>query len=133
MWLAQVQQQSKPTTKHAHHHNPPKHLKKLLFLGTIWQSESFKTIKQVIGPQGVFKMNHNNSNHSNRDPVCGTIVNKNTALTTYRYNGRIFYFCSVSCCDKFLKKPRRYLGKRRHRKLPPRMSLPIGRMRASFP
>ncbi|MHC4105537.1 MAG: YHS domain-containing protein [Planctomycetota bacterium] len=79
-------------------------------------------------------MRHNNFNHSVvRDPVCGTIVNKDTAPATYRNNGKIFHFCSEFCRDKFSKRPQRYLGKRRHRKLPPRMSLPIGRMKACFP
>lgn len=78
-------------------------------------------------------MRHSNSNHSNKDPVCGAVVSKNTAHATYCYNGNIFYFCSVSCRDEFSKKPRRYLGKRRHRRLPPRMSLPIGRMKLYHP
>ncbi len=78
-------------------------------------------------------MNHSNSNHSGKDPVCGSVIKDLTTATTYRYNGRVFYFCSAYCRDKFSKNPRHYLGKRRHRKLPPRMSLPINRMRGFHP
>ena len=77
-------------------------------------------------------MNHSNSNHAGKDPVCGSIIKDLTIATTYRYNGRIFSFCSTYCCSKFSKNPRHYLGRRRHRKLSPRMSLPINRMRGFF-
>jgi YHS domain-containing protein len=80
-------------------------------------------------------MQHGSSNHSVvRDPVCGTVINNDTASTTYRHNGTMFhfYFCSESCRDRFSKKPGRYLRRRRHRKLPPRMSLPISRMKTSY-
>jgi YHS domain-containing protein len=73
-------------------------------------------------------MKHHNSNCSGNDPVCGLISGDLTAVS-YRYNGRFFYFCSESCRDKFIKNPRRYLGRRRHRKLPPRMRLPINGMK----
>jgi YHS domain-containing protein len=66
-------------------------------------------------------MKNSNSNHTGKDPVCGSIINNLTATTTYRYRGRIFHFCSAYCREKFSKKPRHYLGKRRHRQLPPRM------------
>ncbi len=78
-------------------------------------------------------MRNSNSNNSIKDPVCGTVVSKDIAPAMYRYNGKILYFCSVSCCDKFSKKPRRYLVKRQHRKLPPRMSLPITRIKGFHP
>jgi len=77
-------------------------------------------------------MRHSNSNNSIKDPVCGTVVSKDIAPAMYRYKGKIFYFCSESCRDKFSKKPRRYLVKRQHRRLPPRMSLPIGRMKVCY-
>jgi Cu+-exporting ATPase len=78
-------------------------------------------------------MNHSNSNHSDKDPVCGSIINDLTTATTYRYDGRIFYFCSAYCRSKFSKNPRHYLGRRRHRKLPIRMKLPINDMKRFFP
>ncbi len=74
-------------------------------------------------------MNHSDSNHTGKDPVCGSIANDLATATTNYYNGKIFYFCSASCRDKFIKNPRHYLGRRRHRKLPPRMRLPINGMR----
>ncbi len=78
-------------------------------------------------------MNHNKSNHSNKDLVCGRIINKVKAVATYRYKGNILYFCSVCCLDKFAKHPRHYPGKSHHRKLAPRMKLPINGMKGFHP
>ncbi|MHC4584018.1 MAG: YHS domain-containing protein [Planctomycetota bacterium] len=77
-------------------------------------------------------MRHYKYNHSSKDPVCSTVISMGTPLITYRYNGKIFYFCSVTCRSKFSKRPQRYFGKHRHRKFPPRMSLPIGRMKPCY-
>ena len=77
-------------------------------------------------------MNHHNSNHSDKDPVCGSITNDSATATTYRYNGRIFYLCSAYCHGKFSKNLRHYLARHRHRKLGPRMSMPINRIRGFY-
>ena len=85
---------------------------------------------QSLVYMGVVRMRHSNFSHSSKDPVCGAVIGKNAAPVQCRHNGRLFHFCSESCRDKFSKKPGRYLGRYRRRKLPPRMSLPIGRMKA---
>ncbi|MHC4070434.1 MAG: YHS domain-containing protein [Planctomycetota bacterium] len=77
-------------------------------------------------------MRHSNFNHSSKDPVCGAAIGMNTEPEIYCYKGKIFRFCSESCLHKFVRKPGRYLGKHRRRRLPPRMSLPIGRMKACY-
>jgi YHS domain-containing protein len=83
---------------------------------------------------GVIEMRNKNPNHSVvRDPVCGTVMNKETASTTYSNHGTILYFCSEFCRYRFSEKPNRYLGRRRHKKLPPRMNLPIGRIEVCYP
>jgi len=37
------------------------------------------------------------------DPVCHTLVPRRQAIRL-RHEGRIYYFCSESCCDRFLSK-----------------------------
>ena len=36
------------------------------------------------------------------DPVCGLQVEETKAITT-DFKGKTFYFCAISCKDKFLK------------------------------
>ena len=38
-----------------------------------------------------------------KDPVCGTYVSKENALTV-RDNDTVYYFCSYECRDKFLER-----------------------------
>ena len=80
-------------------------------------------------------MNHNSSNHSGKDPVCGATISKSTAKVAYRYKGRILYFCSARCLSKFSKKPQHYLdlARNHHRKLPPRMKPRINGMKGFHP
>jgi YHS domain-containing protein len=42
------------------------------------------------------------------DPVCYKQVNPETAQFSYEFNGKVFYFCSRSCRDKFDFEPARY-------------------------
>ena len=42
-----------------------------------------------------------------KDPVCGMMVNKATALTS-EHGGRTFYFCSPSCKATFDANPEAY-------------------------
>ncbi len=37
------------------------------------------------------------------DPVCRTHIPKTQAIQLY-HDGRIYYFCSNDCCEKFLKR-----------------------------
>ncbi|OYT60183.1 YHS domain-containing protein [Euryarchaeota archaeon ex4484_178] len=41
------------------------------------------------------------------DPVCGRKVKKSNL--SYEYQGRIYYFCSEECRNKFIEKPSRYI------------------------
>lgn len=44
-----------------------------------------------------------------RDPVCGMIVDMNSATHKHTYDGREYGFCCASCKDKFAAKPLDYL------------------------
>jgi Cu+-exporting ATPase len=43
------------------------------------------------------------------DPVCGMTVDTTTAAGRYDYQGKTYYFCAVSCLDKFKADPERFL------------------------
>jgi Cu+-exporting ATPase len=44
-----------------------------------------------------------------RDPVCGMVVDSNTAPFRVEHEGGISYFCSGNCKSKFVAEPARYL------------------------
>ena len=44
------------------------------------------------------------------DPVCGMTVTPETAAGAWEHEGETFYFCSVSCLDRFREDPTRFLG-----------------------
>ncbi len=43
------------------------------------------------------------------DPVCGMMVEPASPAASVRYEGRMYYFCSRSCVEKFKADPDRYL------------------------
>ena len=42
------------------------------------------------------------------DPVCGMQVDEETAAGRSDYEGRIYFFCSASCKEKFDEDPERH-------------------------
>ncbi len=46
-----------------------------------------------------------------QDPVCGTIIKKEEAVTLTLENNKKIYFCSRKCMLIFLKNPDKYVGK----------------------
>lgn len=48
-----------------------------------------------------------------RDPVCGMILEKRTAVAESRYKGKNYYFCAKVCFDMFEIHPERYFRRRR--------------------
>ena len=43
-----------------------------------------------------------------RDPVCGMLIDPDTAVATRQHAGQLFYFCSQECVDKFDADPHHY-------------------------
>lgn len=43
-----------------------------------------------------------------RDPVCGMLIDPESAVATREHAGQIFYFCSQDCVDKFDADPHYY-------------------------
>jgi putative ABC transport system ATP-binding protein len=46
------------------------------------------------------------------DPVCGMVIEQESAPAQAQYDGHMFYFCAVGCRDEFLAAPERYLVNR---------------------
>lgn len=44
------------------------------------------------------------------DPVCQTEVEKGNAPATRQYKGKIYYFCTAGCVNRFDEKPEIYTG-----------------------
>jgi len=44
------------------------------------------------------------------DPVCGMAVTENLAAAQTEFEGKKYYFCAVSCRDRFLKDPQKYIN-----------------------
>ena len=45
-----------------------------------------------------------------KDPVCGMSVDPATAKHKAEHGGKIIYFCSAGCREKFVAEPARYLA-----------------------
>ena len=46
------------------------------------------------------------------DPVCGMSVEPATAAAAWEHDGTTYYFCSVSCMERFRQEPARFLALR---------------------
>lgn len=43
-----------------------------------------------------------------KDPVCGMMIESETAVASENHDGHRFYFCSAACHETFLNDPHRY-------------------------
>ncbi|MDH5625808.1 MAG: YHS domain-containing protein, partial [Nitrospira sp.] len=46
------------------------------------------------------------------DPICGMTVSPDTAAGRYDYKGETYYFCGLSCLERFRADPERALNKK---------------------
>jgi YHS domain-containing protein len=44
------------------------------------------------------------------DPVCGMAVSPETAAASTTFDGKVYYFCSTVCYDRFMADPRAYVA-----------------------
>jgi P-type Cu+ transporter len=44
-----------------------------------------------------------------KDPVCGMMVEPDTAAAKAEHGGKTYYFCSVDCKEEFEEDPESYL------------------------
>lgn len=62
------------------------------------------------------------------DPICGMTVDPAKAAGQYGYNGKAYYFCSISCLERFRADPEKALNKKSLNVISmpsPRKSLPM--------
>jgi P-type Cu+ transporter len=45
-----------------------------------------------------------------KDPVCGMMVDPQTAAGKSEYQGKTYYFCAPGCKSDFDKEPAKYVG-----------------------
>jgi len=45
-----------------------------------------------------------------KDPVCGMMVEEESAAATSEYKGKTYYFCSAGCKASFDQDPDKYLN-----------------------
>lgn len=50
------------------------------------------------------------------DPVCKMEVEPDKAAASYDYQETTYYFCAVSCGDKFVLNPESYIGEKEKEK-----------------
>lgn len=53
-------------------------------------------------------MNMNSSSNTVKDPVCGMMIDSQTAAASQNYNGKTYYFCSDNCAKSFAADPAKY-------------------------
>jgi P-type Cu+ transporter len=46
---------------------------------------------------------------SMRDPVCGAVLDENTAKFKISYEGETFHFCSLVCKKRFKRQPTKFV------------------------
>jgi len=49
------------------------------------------------------------------DPVCGMALNPHEALAQSAHQGKVYYFCSEECKQKFDARPMKYVERRLER------------------
>ena len=49
------------------------------------------------------------------DPVCGMALNPHEALAQTAHGGRVYYFCSENCRQKFDRQPQKYIERQLER------------------
>ncbi|MBX3646334.1 MAG: YHS domain-containing protein [Rhodocyclaceae bacterium] len=59
------------------------------------------------------KMKHRQDDKDYKDPVCGMVVSRLSAVAEANYQGKSYYFCAQVCKDAFLADPQHY--QRTHR------------------
>jgi YHS domain-containing protein len=59
-----------------------------------------------------------------KDPVCGMLVSRLTAVAEARHEGKVYYFCATECRDAFLTDPDKYLPRHRQHGVPSKPARP---------
>ena len=69
-------------------------------------------------------MKHPIDERSHKDPVCGMVVSRLTAVAEAEFQSKTYSFCAPECRDAFLADPQQYLRPHRQHGLKARPPLP---------
>jgi YHS domain-containing protein len=58
-------------------------------------------------------MKRPNTQRCFKDPVCGMVISRMTAIEEFVYQGKSYYFCAGICKDVFEAEPERYISRHR--------------------
>ncbi len=75
-------------------------------------------------------MKHRSDDLNYKDPVCGMVVSRLTAVAAAEYQHKTYYFCAQICRDAFVADPQSYLRRHRQHGMPSK-SLPSGKYDAN--
>lgn len=64
-------------------------------------------------------MKQQQNERSFKDPVCGMEVSRLSAVSTFFYRGKTFYFCAGTCRQAFEAEPEKYIKLHRQHGLKP--------------
>jgi YHS domain-containing protein len=70
------------------------------------KTSPFSVIKHPIKSSGKIE----EEDGATKDPVCGMSVYPDKAAFKYEYQGKMYFFCCLSCLNKFQKEPEKYLS-----------------------
>jgi len=69
-------------------------------------------------------MKHAQDERTLKDPVCGMLVSRLTAVADAAFGRRTYYFCARECRDAFVADPDRYLHPHRQHGVRPKKAMP---------
>ncbi len=69
-------------------------------------------------------MKHPPDERTLKDPVCGMLVSRLTAVADAEFERKTYYFCARECRDAFLTDPGMYLNPHRQHGLRPKKAMP---------
>lgn len=64
-------------------------------------------------------MKHQHDERTFKDPVCGMLVSRLTAVADAEYERKTYYFCARECRDAFVADPDKYIHAHRQHGLRP--------------
>ena len=67
-------------------------------------------MKGVARPERHEHHGHSTDESKPRDPVCGMSVRRETAAGSAHHEGSTYWFCGLSCLERFRSDPKRYVG-----------------------
>lgn len=69
-------------------------------------------------------MKHQPDERTLKDPVCGMLVSRMTAVADAQFERKTYYFCAPECREAFLADPGKYLNSHRQHGVRPKKAMP---------